>query len=416
LCNTYVKPKFDENSELKDNAMLRHSPHLFDEWDFEKNTELGLDIYKVTKGTGVKAWWIGECGHKWEASIVNRVKGTGCPYCSGNRVLKGFNDMWTTNPELASLLANPEDGFKYTENSHQKIDFKCSGCDSLIKNKILKNVKKQGLSCPLCSNGISYPERLLANILSQLQVEFETQVTPFSRKVRYDFYLPKYNMIIEVHGGQHYVQSGFKSCGGRTLEEEQENDRFKELLAKENGIEDYIVIDCRESTFEYILSSIKKTKLKEIFDLNRIDIKICQEKTSKSIVLETCNKWSNGDSIETIVEDLRVCRDTARAYLIRGWEAGLCDYNLEKEIANNRKRAGYQSGKKRRKAIVQLSINGNYINTWCSAIDIYKDLKINNGQINSCCKKKHGYETAGGYKWMYKEDYDKYIEDQKQLA
>ena len=37
----------------------------------------------------------------WQASIVNRVKGSSCPYLSGRAVWKGFNDLATTHPELA---------------------------------------------------------------------------------------------------------------------------------------------------------------------------------------------------------------------------------------------------------------------------------------------------------------------------
>ena len=34
------------------------------------------------------------------ASVGSRIKGTGCPYCAGQKVLEGYNDLATTNPEL----------------------------------------------------------------------------------------------------------------------------------------------------------------------------------------------------------------------------------------------------------------------------------------------------------------------------
>ncbi|MDC6267367.1 hypothetical protein [Lysinibacillus fusiformis] len=52
--NTYINIQSGEALDmkhvesLKDNAMLKHSPHLFEEWDFEKNVELGIDVYKIT--------------------------------------------------------------------------------------------------------------------------------------------------------------------------------------------------------------------------------------------------------------------------------------------------------------------------------------------------------------------------------
>lgn len=48
------KPVFNKTIKLADNAMLKARPELFDEWCFEKNDELGFDIYKVTKGIRVK--------------------------------------------------------------------------------------------------------------------------------------------------------------------------------------------------------------------------------------------------------------------------------------------------------------------------------------------------------------------------
>lgn len=48
-----------------------------------------------------KVWWTGDCGHEWEAAVVSRTKNNGgCPFCSGHRVLKGFNDLASTHPHL----------------------------------------------------------------------------------------------------------------------------------------------------------------------------------------------------------------------------------------------------------------------------------------------------------------------------
>ncbi|WP_423785305.1 zinc-ribbon domain-containing protein [Gordonia paraffinivorans] len=41
----------------------------------------------VMFGTPRRVWWLGECSHEWEAKVLERVKGTGCPYCAGGRVL-----------------------------------------------------------------------------------------------------------------------------------------------------------------------------------------------------------------------------------------------------------------------------------------------------------------------------------------
>lgn len=55
----------------------------------------------VIASAKTKLWWKCELGHEWQATGANRVKGTGCPFCSGQRVLTGWNDMAATSPELA---------------------------------------------------------------------------------------------------------------------------------------------------------------------------------------------------------------------------------------------------------------------------------------------------------------------------
>jgi hypothetical protein len=77
------------------------NPELAEQWHPTKNKDLTPD--KVTAGSNRKIWWLGDCGHEWEATICNRhINGSGCPYCAGQKVLKGFNDLASQNPGLAS--------------------------------------------------------------------------------------------------------------------------------------------------------------------------------------------------------------------------------------------------------------------------------------------------------------------------
>lgn len=77
-------------------------PALCTQWDYQLNGPEDPKLY--TAGSRKVVWWTDELGHQWEASIQNRskLKATGCPYCSGNKVLAGFNDLTTANPEIAS--------------------------------------------------------------------------------------------------------------------------------------------------------------------------------------------------------------------------------------------------------------------------------------------------------------------------
>ncbi|MBW2257144.1 MAG: zinc-ribbon domain-containing protein, partial [Deltaproteobacteria bacterium] len=67
------------------NSLATHFPEVAAEWHPTKNGDLTPD--QVVAGSSKKAWWTCSVGpdHEWQASIVNRTKGRGCPMCRGLR-------------------------------------------------------------------------------------------------------------------------------------------------------------------------------------------------------------------------------------------------------------------------------------------------------------------------------------------
>lgn len=81
------------------NDLATTHPELVAEWDFERNGDLGPDGARLDATKQV--WWRGSCGREWQMSPRQRAaEGLGCPYCSGHRVLAGFNDLASQHPEL----------------------------------------------------------------------------------------------------------------------------------------------------------------------------------------------------------------------------------------------------------------------------------------------------------------------------
>ena len=76
-------------------------PELAMEWAYRYNNGMKPEDYVC--GSNKKVFWV--CGneHIWEAPINRRVRGSGCPYCAGKKVLKGFNDFKTKCPDKVSL-------------------------------------------------------------------------------------------------------------------------------------------------------------------------------------------------------------------------------------------------------------------------------------------------------------------------
>lgn len=186
------------------------------------------------------------CNYKGKKSEGNFIKKSGCIVCQNYIVKTGFNDIWTINPSLGSLLLNKDDGYINTQNSSKKVDFKCPNCNFVIQNTPIYWVNKHGLKCRRCSDGISYAEKFVFNVLLQLKIDFEKQKRFFwSNNKRYDYYINNKNIIIEVHGIQHFKYNGFSNLGGYNLEETIQNDKFKYNIAMNNYISEYIVIDAK---------------------------------------------------------------------------------------------------------------------------------------------------------------------------
>lgn len=65
------------------NDLQTQNPILASEWNYEKNGDLTPE--KVTYSSNKKVWWKCKNGHEWIASISNRHKKRGCPFCSKYR-------------------------------------------------------------------------------------------------------------------------------------------------------------------------------------------------------------------------------------------------------------------------------------------------------------------------------------------
>ena len=127
------------------------NPSLAKEWDYDKNK--GIKPSDVLPMSNQKYWWKCNKGHSYSASIYARTNGDGCPFCSGHRVLKGFNDLATLNPKLAAewdyeknypLL--PE---QVTKSSGKKVWWVCNKGHEWQTTIAKRNV--DGLGCPYCS-------------------------------------------------------------------------------------------------------------------------------------------------------------------------------------------------------------------------------------------------------------------------
>ena len=180
------------------------------------------------------------CGYEGvisELKIIN--KNTRCQVCCKNPkiLIKGINTLGSLYPELIKYLYNQNDADLYLPGSSKKIKVQCITCGHIHEMAVNKLVTK-GFYCPQCYSSNSYPNKLMMLILQSLDINFEYEkVFEWSDKKQYDFYLPDYKCIIEMHGGGHYY-----GIYDTSAEKIQQNDKYKKDLAIKNGIINYIEI------------------------------------------------------------------------------------------------------------------------------------------------------------------------------
>ena len=138
-------------AEKKEKRYVSDNAQLMAEWDWEKNSNIGIYPNAITFGSDKKAWWLCHAGHSYSASIANRANlNRGCPYCSNKKVLVGYNDLATINPSLAAEwhptrnnALSPSDVLSGTA---KKVWWKCNHGHEWEASVV--NRHKHGSSCP----------------------------------------------------------------------------------------------------------------------------------------------------------------------------------------------------------------------------------------------------------------------------
>ncbi|MBD5453934.1 MAG: hypothetical protein HDR30_06450, partial [Lachnospiraceae bacterium] len=130
---------------------------LLEEWDYEKNVSNPEDYFP--KSEKVVMWKCDKELHSYPAPICFRTRNnSACCYCSGKRVLIGFNDLktWCEKNNKNNLIEEwdfernenlPEN---YTRASHKKIVWICSICKNSYLASIADRTSK-GSGCPYCA-------------------------------------------------------------------------------------------------------------------------------------------------------------------------------------------------------------------------------------------------------------------------
>lgn len=125
-------------------------PGLAKQWHPTKNGTTTPD--QVLSGSKKAVWWQCEKGHSWQASIVSRANGNGCPVCAGKMVLAGENDLATLFPSLIPEW-NQEKNIltpsQVSAKSNRRVWWKCSLGHEW--QAIISSRTDAGSGCPYCA-------------------------------------------------------------------------------------------------------------------------------------------------------------------------------------------------------------------------------------------------------------------------
>lgn len=132
----------------KNDITITHK-HLISEWNDEK------EMSDFSRVSSYKAQWKCSKGHDYTKKIMNVARQeVGCPYCSGKKILAGFNDLTTTHPELIEEWNDPKDITTESQGSQYVAQWKCSKGHE-YKRSIYHRL--EGYSCGICRQSRRFP-------------------------------------------------------------------------------------------------------------------------------------------------------------------------------------------------------------------------------------------------------------------
>ena len=165
----------------------------------------------------------------FEQTPMHHLKGQGCIKCSYTN--RNLNRKGSTEEFINKACKIHGDLFDYSsveyENRYKKIKILCKKHNKLFEQTPGNHIHGKA-GCPLCNE--SKGEKETSLLLKSLNIKFEREFSfddcKDFRKLRFDFYLPEYNICIEYDGKQHY-EAYSKFGGEKALTDIKRKDSIK---------------------------------------------------------------------------------------------------------------------------------------------------------------------------------------------
>lgn len=187
-------------------SLQDNNPVLASEWHPTENKPLTPREVLVNSSKSV-AWKCNQCGYVWRQRVSVRNKGTGCPACSNKIVVKGQNDLATTNPWLAlewhPILNGELKPDQVVAGTHRKAYWKCRICGNEWQASIAS--RNRGNGCKKCfhSQQVSFQEKAVLFFVRKMYPTAIDSYRPnWLNPKELDIYIPEYSIGIEYDGAE----------------------------------------------------------------------------------------------------------------------------------------------------------------------------------------------------------------------
>ena len=278
-CNSFAQLGVDK---IRENFLDKY-------WDYENNID--IDPWKIASRSNSKVWI--KCQEKdyhgsYEITCNDFTEGNRCSYCAKTKV-HPLDSLGTLHQEALIVWSgiNPKSPFEYAPKSHQKVYWKCKDGKHDDYLRSIDGSNRLNFRCPDCNFSLGeeeisfhlinnnwtkisqddYEKLLVGSIIKYYipQKTFKGLIGVGNGLLSYDFYLPKYNLLIEFQGKQHEKPVDFagkgKEWAEKQFEQQKEHDKRKREYAEENKIKLleiwYKDFDNIETILEKELSLIK---------------------------------------------------------------------------------------------------------------------------------------------------------------
>jgi ssDNA-binding Zn-finger/Zn-ribbon topoisomerase 1 len=187
----------------------------------------------------------------------NHQIGQGCPKCS--KIEQTEQQRKTTEEFIIEAKEVHGDLYDYS-----KVEYTSSSKLVIVICKIhgdfnpISNNHLRGSGCPKCKS--SKGELIINSLLTDYNIEYYTEYKfkdlIYKSKLKCDFYLLKFNLVIEYNGEQHYQPNEFFG-GKKGFDRTVERDKIKKQYCLDNGI-NYEIIRYDEDIKYRILEILSK--------------------------------------------------------------------------------------------------------------------------------------------------------------